>query len=130
MIKFGPSGNSESFLMEKHKGTEDAAKWCFDRGLDCYEYSFGRGVNISEDKAISIGNAFKEYGVDISVHAPYFINLATPEEEKAINSFDYILKSAQRMKLMQGDRIYSTQPRKEKPRGKTQLRKLLKGLKF
>lgn len=105
MIKFGPSGNSESFLLEKHKGTEDAAKWCFERGLDCYEYSFGRGVNISEEKAISIGNAFKEYGIDISVHAPYFINLATPEEEKAVNSYDYILKSAQRMKLMQGDRI-------------------------
>ena len=51
MIKFGPSGNSESFLLEKHKGTEDAAKWCADRGLDCYEYSFGRGVNLGEEKA-------------------------------------------------------------------------------
>ena len=37
MIKFGPSGNSESFANEKHKSTEEAALWCKERGLDCYE---------------------------------------------------------------------------------------------
>lgn len=105
MIKFGPSGNSESFLQQKDKSTENAAKWCRGMGLDCYEYSFGRGVNLSEEKAISIGNAFKNEGLELSVHAPYFINLATPEEEKAINSYNYILSSAKMMKLMQGRRI-------------------------
>ncbi|MBR2337540.1 MAG: TIM barrel protein [Clostridia bacterium] len=105
MIKFGPSGNSESFLSEKHKGTEDAAKWCKDRGLDYYEYSFGRGVNMSDEKAVIIGNAFKEHGVGLSVHAPYFINFATTEEEKAENSYNYVLSSAKMMRLMQGDRV-------------------------
>ena len=105
MIKFGPSGNSESFLLEKHKGTEEAAKWCKDRGLDYYEYSFGRGVNMSEDKAILIGNAFKEQGVGLSVHAPYFINFATTEEDKAENSYNYVLNSARMMRLMQGNRV-------------------------
>ncbi|MBQ7373574.1 MAG: TIM barrel protein [Clostridia bacterium] len=105
MIKFGPSGNSESFLLEKHKGTEEAAKWCAERELDYYEYSFGRGVNLSEEKAISIGNAFKTYGVGLSVHAPYFINFATTEEEKAENSYNYVLNSAKMMRFMQGDRV-------------------------
>ena len=105
MIKFGPSGNSESFLLEKHKGTEEAAKWCFERGLDCYEYSFGRGVNMSEEKAVTIGKAFKEFGIDLSVHAPYFINYATTEEEKAENSYNYVLNSAKMMRLMQGERV-------------------------
>ena len=105
MIKFGPSGNSESFLLEKHKGTEEAAKWCKDRGLDYYEYSFGRGVNMSEDKAILIGNAFKEHCVGLSVHAPYFINFATTEEDKAENSYNYVLNSARMMRLMQGNRV-------------------------
>lgn len=105
MIKFGPSGNSESFLLEKHKSTEEAAAWCRDKGLDCYEYSFGRGVNLGEEKAISIGNAFKAANVELSVHAPYFINLASPEEEKANNSYNYILSSAKMMRLMQGNRI-------------------------
>ena len=105
MIKFGPSGNSESFLLEKHKGTEEAAKWCFDRGLDYYEYSFGRGVNMGEEKAVLIGDAFKKYCVGLSVHAPYFINFATTEEEKAENSYNYVLNSAKMMRLMQGDRV-------------------------
>ena len=105
MIKFGPSGNSESFLLEKHKGTEEAAQWCAERELDYYEYSFGRGVNLSEEKAISIGNAFKTYGVGLSVHAPYFINFATTEEEKAENSYNYVLNSAKMMRFMQGDRV-------------------------
>ena len=105
MTKFGPSGNSESFTAEKHKSTEEAALWCKERGLDCYEYSFGRGVNLGEEKAISIGNAFKAAGLNLSVHAPYFINLASPEEEKAENSYNYILSSAKMMKLMQGNRI-------------------------
>ncbi len=105
MIKFGPSGNSESFLAQKHKSTEEAALWCKNMGLDCYEYSFGRGVNLGEEKAVSIGNAFKDCGLELSVHAPYFINLATPEEEKAVNSYNYILSSAKMMKLMQGKRI-------------------------
>ena len=36
MIKFGPSGNSESFIAEKHKSTVEAAAWCKARGLDWY----------------------------------------------------------------------------------------------
>ena len=105
MIKFGPSGNSISFTLEGHKKTEEAAQWVKDRGLDAFEYSFGRGVNMGEEKALIIGEAFKETQVEISVHAPYFINLASTETEKASNSFKYILESASALKLMGGKRV-------------------------
>ena len=105
MIKFGPSGNSESFIAEKHKSTVEAAAWCSARGLDWYEYSFGRGVNLGEDKAREIGEAFKACDIGLSVHAPYFINLANEDEEKATNSFNYILDSARVCKIMQGRRV-------------------------
>ncbi len=105
MIKFGPSGNSESFFAEGHTSSEESAVWCRERGLDCFEYSFGQGIRLGESKAKSIGEAFKENGVELSVHAPYFINLATPEEEKALNSYKYILDSAKFMRIMQGKRI-------------------------
>ncbi len=105
MIKFGPSGNSESFLIEKHKSTVDAAKWCKDRDLDYYEYSFGRGINLSEEKAEEIGNAFLSAGLGLSVHAPYFINLANPDDVMAKKSFGYILDSAKAMKIMKGNRV-------------------------
>lgn len=105
MIYFGPSGNSQSFLDEGYSKTEQAAKWVKDRGLDYFEYSFGRGVNMGEEKAGIIGKAFKDADVKISVHAPYFINLASLEEDKASNSFRYILDSAKMVDVMGGNRI-------------------------
>ena len=83
MIKFGPSGNSDSFYEEGYERTEEAARYVKERGLDCFEYSFGRGVRMSEEKACSIRAAFEKEGVEISVHAPYFINFANPSDEMA-----------------------------------------------
>ena len=105
MIKFGPSGNSERFYAEGYKHTEQSAKFVKDMGLDCFEYSFGRGVRMTEEKAISIGEAFQKEDVEISVHAPYFINFANPDDEMAIKSYAYVLDSAKACRLMQGKRI-------------------------
>ncbi len=104
MIKFGPSGNSESFYAKGLSHTEDAAKFVRDMGLDCFEYSFGRGVRMSEGKAISIGEAFSEQNIEISVHAPYYINFANPSDESAQNSYNYVLDSGRALKLMGGKR--------------------------
>ena len=93
MIKFGPSGNSESFYAAGYSHTEEAAAFVKERGLDCFEYSFGRGVRMSEEKALSIGEAFREAGVEISVHAPYFVNFANPDDEMAAKSYGYVLDS-------------------------------------
>ena len=105
MILFGPSGNSISFGLEGYTKTEQAASWLKRRGLDCYEYSFGRGVNLGEEKARIIGEEFKKCGVKISVHAPYYINFASTEEDKASNSFRYVLESARAAELMGAQRI-------------------------
>ena len=105
MIKFGPSGNSESFYAEGFSHTEEAAAFVKKRGLDCFEYSFGRGVRMSEDKAISIGDAFETEGVEISAHAPYFINFANPDDEMAAKSYGYVLDTAKALQLMKGKRV-------------------------
>lgn len=105
MIKFGPSGNCESFYAEGFSHTEQSAAFVKNRGLDCFEYSFGRGVRMSEDKAISIGEAFKKEDVEISVHAPYFVNFANPDDEMAAKSYGYVLDSGKMVKLMGGKRI-------------------------
>ncbi len=105
MIKFGPSGNDEEFYAAGYKHTEQAAKYVREKGLDCFEYSFGRGVNMGEGKAISIGEAFAAENVEISVHAPYFINFSNPDEEMARKSFGYVLDSARALKLMGGKRL-------------------------
>ena len=112
MIKFGPSGNSESFYAAGYSHTEQSAAFVRGMGLDCFEYSFGRGVRMTEAKAHSIGNAFAESGVEISVHAPYYINFANPAEESAENSYGYVLDSGRvagsgpHKKMLQKKAIY------------------------
>ncbi|MBQ3166557.1 MAG: hypothetical protein IJC01_04380 [Clostridia bacterium] len=94
MIKFGPSGPGERFYELGYKTSEQAAEYVKNLGLQLFEYSFGRGVNIKDEKAASMKTAFENANVKISVHAPYYINFATPDEEKAINSYRYVIDSA------------------------------------
>lgn len=105
MIKFGPSGNSIAFSEAGFTKTEQTPSYLENLGLDCFEYSFGRGVNISDEKALLLGELFKEKNIEISVHAPYYINLANPDDEKAKNSFNYILDSAKKLRFFGGKRV-------------------------
>lgn len=105
MIKFGPSGNSLAFQLAGKSKSEESAVWVKEKGLTCFEYSFGRGVNLSDERALSIGKAFSDADVEISVHAPYYINFANPEQENAEKSYNYVLDSAKKVKLMGGKRV-------------------------
>ena len=105
MIKFGPSGNSIAFANAGNSKSEESAVWVRNLGLNCFEYSFGRGVSLSNEKAISVGNAFKDAGVEISVHAPYYINFSNPDPEMAEKSYNYVLQSAEKVRLMGGKRV-------------------------
>ncbi len=60
---------------------------------------------MTEEKALSIGRAFEKEGIGISVHAPYFINFANPDDEMAAKSYGYVLDSAKMLKLMGGKRV-------------------------
>lgn len=105
MVKFGPSGNSVSFYEEGCKHSEQAPEWISKRGLSLYEYSFGRGVNVFDSKCSLIGENAKGYGIEVSVHAPYYVNLANTDDEMIEKSFGYILRSADKVRLMGGNRV-------------------------
>lgn len=105
MIKFGPSGNSAAFVEAGNKNTEQSALWVKNLGLDCFEYSFGRGVRLSTEKAKSIANAFAVADVEISVHAPYYINFANPDDKMAEKSYSYVIESAKKCRETGGKRI-------------------------
>lgn len=85
--KFGPAGNAESF---PYKSSVDAPKWLKEVGLDCYEYQCGKGVNVGEATARKIGLAAMERGIALSLHAPYFINLANPDPDSLQKTIGYI----------------------------------------
>jgi deoxyribonuclease-4 len=103
-IAFGPSGNSNSFYEAGFKSTMQMPSWLSKRGLKLFEYSFGRGVNISRKTAEEIGAEADKFGIEISVHAPYYINFASLEEDKAQNSVNYLLYSLQELRAFGGKR--------------------------
>ena len=105
MIRFGPAGNSESFYEQGHKSTTEAFSWIREMGLDAYEYSFGHGVRIKQETAEAIGKAAADSGVALSLHAPYYINMATLEEDKQASNRRYFLQTAQAAKWMGASRI-------------------------
>ena len=102
---FGPAGNSESFTAFGYKNSLDVPQYIVEMGLDCFEYQCGRGVNIGEEKAIALGEKAAEKGIKLSLHAPYYISMSSVEEEKRLNSINYILASAKAVNTMGGNRI-------------------------
>lgn len=88
--KFGPAGNAESF---PYKSSVDAPRWLHELGLDCYECQCGKGVRVKEDTAVALGRQAQEHGIALSLHAPYFINLANPDPESQEKTIGYITSS-------------------------------------
>lgn len=85
--RFGPAGNAENF---PYKSSADAPKWLREIGLDCYEYQCGKGVHVGEATARKVGEAAGSHGIALSLHAPYFINLANPDPEALQKTIGYI----------------------------------------
>ncbi|MCL2857093.1 MAG: TIM barrel protein [Oscillospiraceae bacterium] len=104
MVRFGPAGQDDIFPTV-HKKMTDMPAYLAARGLTAFEYQCGHGVRVSRASAIALGEKAKEHGVAVSLHAPYYISLSSSEEEKRENSLGYILKSAQAVSWMGGERI-------------------------
>lgn len=103
--KFGPAGTAESFKAMGYKKSVQLPEYLNKFGLDHFEYQCGQGVRVSEESAREIGNALKNGGITVSLHAPYFISLSGTDEEKRLNSINYILASAKAAKAMGAQRI-------------------------
>ena len=63
-------------------------------GLTAFEYQCGRGVRCGEETALKIGAAAKQHGIQMSIHAPYFINLSSEESERMEKNVGYVLETA------------------------------------
>ena len=89
MIKIGPAGSDG---LGNLKGIRKVARM----QLDCMEVEFTYGVRMSLDAAREVGVLAKAKGITLSVHAPYYINLASDEKEKIVASKQRILDSCER----------------------------------
>ena len=89
MIKVGPAGSGGLGNVE---GIKKVARM----GLDCMEVEFTYGVRMSVDDARKVGALAREKGIILSVHAPYYINLASDDRAKIVASKKRILDSCER----------------------------------
>lgn len=76
-IRIGVAGTPS--VCEK---TEDALVWLHKNGLE-EEVEFVRQVWMNKERAEKIKALNKDLGVELSIHAPYYINLANPVKAKA-----------------------------------------------
>ncbi len=85
-VRFGPTGlgsvKEAISNLEKIKSA----------GLSACEISFTYQIYIKEKDAKIIGEVAKKLGIQLSIHAPYFINLNSDDDEKIENSKKRILK--------------------------------------
>lgn len=104
MIKFGPSGFCDNFS-ENHKSTEEMPEWLKKHGLDAYELSFTNGVRLSDETAEKYGKIFEEANIEVSVHAPYFINFANPDPLMIEKSNMYVVACLEKMKFLKAKKL-------------------------
>ena len=105
MTRFGPAGNCDAFAAAGYKSTAQMPAFLAGYGLTAYEYQCGRGVRLSDATAIALRTAAKQHDIQLSLHAPYFISLASDDPQKRDNSINYILESAEAVSRLGGDRI-------------------------
>ncbi|MEK6906704.1 MAG: TIM barrel protein [Nanoarchaeota archaeon] len=86
-IKFGPAG------IGPVKEVEETFKRYSKAGIRAAEIPFTYGVFIKDKKtAEKVGVIARKYGIKLSIHAPYWINLNSSEEKKIEQSKQRILK--------------------------------------
>lgn len=105
MILFGPSGNSDIFYEQGYKSSLDMPAWLKNMGLDAYEYSFARGIRLQPEMAEKLGGIARDNGITMSVHAPYYINLASEDARTIEKSFGYIVDTSRAAELMGAERV-------------------------
>ena len=104
-IRFGTAGTSDSFTAMGYKNSLDIPAYTEKMGLDAFEYQCGPGVRLGLDKARQMADDAAARGILFSVHAPYYISASSLDEEKRLNSVNYLLQSAALCRALGGRRV-------------------------
>lgn len=104
-ILFGPAGRGESFEEMGFKKIADIPEYLSRFGLRAFEYQCGRGVRVNADTMEALRQKGEQAKITFSLHAPYYISMSSMEEEKRLNSIEYILQSARALRMLGGKRI-------------------------
>jgi deoxyribonuclease-4 len=87
MIKIGPAGTGGS--------SEEGFELIKSENLDAVEVEFTYSVWMKKEDAIKIKKLNSKLNLQLSIHAPYFVNLASKEKDKVSASKVRILKACE-----------------------------------
>ncbi len=103
--RFGTAGLSASYAAAGNKNSLNAAAYTASFGLDAFEYQAGRGVRLAAATAAVLTQTGAAYGIQYSIHAPYYISMASMEEDKRLASLRYLRESAAAVRMLGGQRV-------------------------
>ncbi len=98
MIRLGPAGSPM-------KSTLDGLGYIKEIGLNAMEVEFTYGVRMQNELAEEIGKLAEKLDIKLSVHAPYYINLASAEKQKIGASKKRILDSCERANYLKASHV-------------------------
>ncbi len=90
-ILFGTAGPPSS---SQKRSTESGVRRAKELGLECMEVEFVKGVKMGDKTACVVRKTAEECGIELSCHAPYYINLASPDRKKREDSMKRLLDAA------------------------------------
>jgi len=93
-IRFGVAGNPPNFWSSEYKKERaNAPEWLNSLGLDSLEIQCTYGVRMPDERAKLFLENSKKFKIELSIHAPYYISLGNPEEEKKERSLTDLTKA-------------------------------------
>lgn len=101
-IFLGPAGIP---LSSEKRDTTEGVKNVNALGLNAMEIEFVHSVYMKKEVAEEVGRVAKEFGVRLSIHAPYYINLSSEKKETIAASRKRIFDCADRGERMGADAI-------------------------
>ena len=105
-VRYGTSGNPPNFFKSKFgKNRINAVDWISSIGLNSYEYLMTYGARTRPEVAKEVGERAKKLGVQLSVHAPYYIVFTSDKEGTFENSVNEMIKTLKLAEIMGTDRI-------------------------
>jgi len=97
-ILLGPAGSPM-------KSTLEGVSKVKELGLQAMEVQFSHGIKMGLGLAKHVGAENEKQKISLSIHAPYYINLASDDKKKISDSKKRILDSCQRAHLMGAKRV-------------------------
>lgn len=88
-IKLGPAGSPTGSTLEGISKVKEL-------GLHATEVQFSHGIAMKNELAKKVGEEARKHGISLSIHAPYYINLSSAENDKRKASVKRILDSCER----------------------------------